>query len=127
MTRNSIVGAGALIFVNAASGTATITYHVWHDALGALGAGFVVGVLATCVPYYVVRELIGRHIRRPGQGIAAALYRKLDDCLDLDNREVTAATDVSSARRDDTRTEVRVGPQAVKARWAKAIFAKMEG
>ncbi len=112
MTRNSIVGAGALIFVNTASGATTIAYHVWHDALGALGAGFVVGVLATCVPYYIVRELISRHIRQPGQGLAAALYRKLDDRLDLDGREVTAATDVSSARRDDARREVRVGPQS---------------
>jgi hypothetical protein len=100
MTRNSIVGAGALIFVNAASGAATITYHVWHDALEALGAGLAVGVLATCVSYYVVRELIGRHIRRPSQGIASALYRKLDD------REVTAATDVSPARPNDAPTGV---------------------
>ena len=106
MTRNSIVGAGALIFVNAASGAATITYHVWHDALAALGAGLAVGVLATCVPYYVGRELIGRHIRRPGQGIASALYRKLDDRLDLDDREVTAATDVSPARPNDAPTGV---------------------
>ena len=106
MTRNSIVGAGALIFVNTASGATTIAYHVWHDALGALGAGFVVGVLATCVPYYVVRELIGRHIRRPGQGIASALYRKLDDRLDLDDREVATETDVSPARPNDAPTGV---------------------
>ncbi len=98
MTRNSIVGAGALIFVNTASGATTIAYHVWHDALGALGAGLAVGVLATCVPYYVGRALVGRHIRRPGQGLAATLYHKLDDSLGLDDCKTTAAVDETSAR-----------------------------
>lgn len=62
MTRNSILGAGALIFVHAASGTATVVYQASHAALWALSAGLVVGVLATCAAYYAVRELIRRRI-----------------------------------------------------------------